>query len=152
MRDLSRKYEKALVRSVLHIFNNFFSDETAEEAYQTQSSSSGDHVWIEIAGSFSGEIVISLPHDTLVNLIRIFHPRSQEKTLMKHKNDVIGEMANLITGTFANQLQYLNHDIRLSPPEFDEEPIQMKALYHNINCSFMTTYGGFDVDLYYKEK
>ncbi len=151
MSDFSRKYEKALTRSVIHIFTNFFKDEQIQESFHTQTIKNDTKVWIEITGSFTGEIVITLKDETLKGLIRLFHPRVKEKTLLKHKDDVIGEMANLITGTFANQLQYLDHDIRLSPPEFEEDPIQMKALYNNINCSFNSSYGGFDVDLYYKD-
>lgn len=150
MGDLSRKYEKALVRSVIHIFTNFFQDEMIREEFSTQTVKQDTKVWIEISGTISGEIVISLRDETLAGLIRKFHPRVRDKSLDKYKDDVIGEMANLITGTFANQLQYVNHDIRLSPPEFEEDPIQMKALYNNINCSFTSNFGGFDVDLYYK--
>jgi CheY-specific phosphatase CheX len=151
MSDISKKYEKALVRSVIHIFTNFFSDESIKEEYSTQTSEDDTKVWIEISGTFAGEVEITLTKATLNGLIKKFHPRVQDRYLSKHKADVIGELANLITGTLANQLQYLNHDIRLSPPEFEEDPIQMKALYKNINCSFLCSYGGFDVDLYYKD-
>jgi hypothetical protein len=48
-------------------------------------------------------------------------------------------------------MQYDDHDIRLSPPEFNDDPIELKTLYSNVNLSFDSTYGGFDVDFYYKE-
>jgi hypothetical protein len=48
-------------------------------------------------------------------------------------------------------MQFENHEIILSPPEFNDDPISMKALYDNINLSFTSGFGGFDVDLYYKE-
>lgn len=78
-------------------------------------------------------------------------PDVKPQSIKKHHADVAGEIANMITGTFANQLQYINYHVRLSPPDFNDDPITVKALYDNINVSFQSSYGGFDVDLYYKE-
>jgi len=33
----------------------------------------------------------------------------------------------------------------------EEDPIALKTFYENINLSFKSSFGGFDVDLYYKE-
>ena len=74
------------------------------------------------------------------------------KVCIAEKPSVAGEIANLITGTFANQLQFDDYDIVLSPPEFNDDPILMKALYDNVNLSFSSSFGGFDIDLYYKEE
>ena len=73
------------------------------------------------------------------------------RAIRKNCPDVAGELANLITGTFANQMQFLNHELRLSPPEVEEDPITLKTFYENINLSFKSSFGGFDIDLYYKE-
>ncbi|NCN23688.1 MAG: hypothetical protein GW921_06060, partial [Gallionella sp.] len=76
---------------------------------------------------------------------------ASHQKIQKNSGDVAGELANLITASFANQLQYADHDILLTPPEFNEDPISMKALYENINLSFQSSFGGFDIDLYFRE-
>jgi CheY-specific phosphatase CheX len=142
-------YSKMLVRSVDHIFKNFLEDQTIEEVYETQSKG-GKKIVIEINGSLRGEIIINMPLNTLGMIARKFTNRSSSNE--KHYRDVAGEIANLITGSFANQMQFRNHSLLLSPPEFDDDPISMKALYDNINLSFTSSFGGFDIDFYYKER
>lgn len=146
----SERYSEFIVRSVDHIFKKFLQDEYIEEVYETQTGSEDHQVAVEIGGTLQGEIVINLPDHTLNLLTKKFI--GNRKSPKKHYGDVAGEIANLITGTFANQLQFDDHDITLSPPEFDDDPIAMKALYDNINLSFSSSYGGFDIDLYYKEE
>lgn len=145
----SERYSEFIVRSVDHIFKKFLQDESIEEVYETQTSEEDHQVAVEITGTLQGEIVINLPDNTLSLLTKKFI--GGKKGAKKHYGDVAGEIANLITGTFANQMQFDEHDIILSPPEFNDDPISMKALYDNINLSFSSSFGGFDVDLYYKE-
>ena len=66
--------------------------------------------------------------------------------------DIMGELANMITGTFANQLQYLNQEVLLNAPEFDEDPIPLKTLYENISFSYDTLFGEFDAEIYFREE
>ncbi len=146
------KYSKFIVRSVNHIFKRFLDDTSVEEVYESQSDVDAHQVAVEIDGTLSGEIIINLPKNTLNLITKKFVGGSGKGSLKSHYGDVAGEIANLITGTFANQLQYYNHDITLSPPEYNEDPISMKALYDNINVSFLSSFGGFDVDLYYRER
>ncbi|MFH0974384.1 MAG: chemotaxis protein CheX [Spirochaetota bacterium] len=148
------RYYNCIIRSVDHIFKNFFNDNTIKEVYKSQSSGKDAKVSIEIDGSLLGEIILNIPPGTLNLLIQKMIPDAKPnlKSLQKHYADVAGELANMITGTFANQLQFVEKDIRLSPPEFNSDPITMKTLYENINISFESRFGGFDVDLYYKEK
>ena len=143
-------YSKIIVRSVDHIFKKFLQDESIEEVYESFSGENNHQVAFEIGGTVQGEIVINLPDPTLNLLTKKFI--GNKKSAKKHYGDVAGEIANLITGTFANQLQFDDYDIVLSPPEFNDEPILMKALYDNVNLSFNSCFGGFDIDLYYKEK
>lgn len=147
------KYYKCIVRSVDHIFKNFFNDNSIEEVFDDQSSRNDPNVAVEINGTIKGEIIINIPTDTLNMLIKKLIPDigSNPRAMKKHHEDVAGELANMITGTFVNQLQFINHKVKVSPPEFNDDPISMKALYDNINVSFCSSYGGFDVDLYYKE-
>ncbi|MCU0846266.1 MAG: chemotaxis protein CheX [Spirochaetes bacterium] len=145
------RYSKYLVRSVNHIFKHFLDDNSVEEVYETQSSDKDPHVAVEIDGTLSGEIMINLPKKTLDLITRKFIRSDDPRYIRKSYNDVAGELANLITGTFANQMQYANHEIKLNAPEFNDDPITMKALYENINLSFNSIYGGFDIDFYYKE-
>jgi len=147
----SDRYSKFIVRSVNHIFKKFLGDQNISEVYEMQSDGNDHQVAVEINGTLKGEIIINLPETTLNLLTKKFVGSGNSRSIKKHYSDVAGEIANLITGTFANQMQFDNHDIILSPPEFNDDPISMKALYDNINISFTSSYGGFDVDLYYKE-
>ncbi len=147
------KYSRFIVRSVDHIFKNFLNDANVEEVYESQfSGDKGSSVAIEIEGTLSGELIFYMPVRTLDLITRKMVPHVSGKSIKKHHPDIAGEIANLISGTFANQLQFLKHNVRLSAPEFDDDPIALKAFYENINLSFKTSYGGFDIDLYYKEK
>jgi len=148
----SDRYSKFIVRSVNHIFKKFLDDQTIEEVYETQACEEDPQVAVEIDGTLKGEILINIPQETLKLITQKFVGSTNTRTIKKYYNDVAGEIANLITGTFANQMQYDDHDITLSPPEFNEDPISIKALYDNINLSFYSSYGGFDVDLYFKEE
>lgn len=144
-----RKYSTCLERSVKHIFKNFLNDSSINDVVEEQSDSSDFKVWIEIEGTIEGEIEIRLPEETLKNMTKKL---TAAKRVSKNSyKDVAGELANLITGTLANQLQYINHNLVLNPPEFDEDPIQLKTLYENICLSFVSKYGGFDIETYYKE-
>ncbi|MGV7929948.1 MAG: chemotaxis protein CheX [Spirochaetota bacterium] len=145
------RYSRFIVRSVDHIFKNFLNDPTIEEVYESQSSEVDRKVAIEIEGTISGELVINLPQKTLGLITRRMVQNDNPRALKKYYNDVAGELANLISGTFANQMQFLNHELRLSPPEVEEDPISLKTFYENINLSFKSSFGGFDIDLYYKE-
>lgn len=145
------RYSRFIVRSVDHIFKNFLNDHTIEEVYESQSTEVDRKVAIEIEGTISGELVINLPQKTLGLITRRMVQNDNPRTLKKYYNDVAGELANLISGTFANQMQFLNHELRLSPPEVEEDPIALKTFYENINLSFKSSFGGFDIDLYYKE-
>lgn len=151
MNDYDR-YSVLLVRAVKHIFKKFLDDNNLEEIYETQTSKSDPSAAVEIDGSLSGELIITFPIDTLASITAQFTGSSDHKVIGESLGDVAGEMANLITGTFANQMQYADQDILLSPPEFNEDPIEVKTLYENINLSFDSDFGGFDIDLYYKEE
>ncbi len=143
-------YSKVLIKSVRHIFSTLLKDKTIEEIYETQTSEQDPKVAVELNGSLQGEIIISLPSDTLKQISKFFVGTSKKRVTNNVVVDVGGELANLITGTFANLMQYAEHELLLSPPEFNEDPIQIKALYSNINLSFLSSYGGFDIDLYYR--
>ncbi|MCP4137716.1 MAG: chemotaxis protein CheX [bacterium] len=146
------RYSKLIVRSVNHIFSKFLDDDSIEEIYETQAGQHDPQVAVEIKGTIKGEIIINLPHTTLDHITKKFIGVSSSKNTIKNSHgDVAGELANLITGTFANQLQYVNHELVLSPPEFNDDPIEMKALFDNVNLSFSSSYGGFDIDLYFKD-
>jgi len=146
------RYSRYLVRSVNHIFKNFLGDTSVEEVYETQSRAKDPLVVVEINGTMKGEIIINLPKKTLDLITQKFISSDDVKTIRKYHGDVAGELANLITGTFANQMQFLKHDIKLNAPEFNDDPISIKTLYENINLSFNSKFGGFDIDFYFKEK
>lgn len=142
-------YSKIILRSVVHIFRQFLGDESIEEVYETQSRTDGIKAVVEINGTLRGEIIVTLPINTLNMITRQL--MKKDTAIKKYHADVAGEIVNMITGTFANQMQFKEHNLLLSPPFFNDDPIAMKALYENVNLSFTSGFGGFDIDLYYKE-
>jgi CheY-specific phosphatase CheX len=150
--NMHERYSRYLVRSVNHIFNHFLDDDTIDEVYEDQAEDKDPKVAVEVRGTLVGEIIINLPKKTLDQITMKFINSDDVKTIRKCHADVAGELANMITATFANQMQYIAHDLRLNAPEFNDDPITMKTLYENINLSFISKYGGFDIDFYFKIK
>ena len=143
-------YHKILTKSVNHIFNKFLDDDVTE-AFESQASEKDLLVAVEIDGTLSGELIINIPLKTIEQIAKKFMGKPKSKFSKSSSIDIAGELANLITGTFANLMQYAEHDIILSPPEFNDDPISIKTLYNNVNISFVSSYGGFDVDFYYRD-
>ncbi len=144
-------YSKILTKSVNHIFKKFLNDSYISEVFETQASDKDPQIAIEIMGTLKGELVINIPQKTLTQISRHFIGDPKAKITKSISADVAGELANLITGTFANLMQYAEHELVLSPPEFNEDPISIKALYDNVNMSFRSSFGGFDIDFYYRD-
>lgn len=144
-------YTKILTKSVNHIFKQFLNDTHISEVFESQASEKDHQVAVEIRGTLKGEVIINMPQKTLTQISRKFIGDPKAKITKSINADVAGELANLITGTFANLMQYADHDLILSPPEFNDDPISMKALYDNVNMSFTSSYGGFDIDFYYRD-
>jgi CheY-specific phosphatase CheX len=144
-------YSKCIARSVDHIFKNFLSDHSIEEIFETQSGPKDPSVAVEINGTLKGELIINMPESTLIAITKLFIGKSDKVSVKNSFHDVAGELANLITAAFANQLQYANHELLLNAPEFNDDPISVKALYENINLSFNSRFGGFDIDFYYRD-
>ena len=145
------KYAKFLLKAVKYIFKKFLEDENIKEVFELDRKGKINQIVIEFSGSLKGEIIIHLPQDTLKQITKKFIGTSDEKKLKQYYQDVGGEVVNQVTGTFANQMQYEGHNIILTPPEFNDDPILMKALYENINIYFDSSYGPFEVDLYFRE-
>jgi CheY-specific phosphatase CheX len=150
MKDYN-KYSKLVIRSVNHIFKNFLKDPSIKEILESQAQNGDPRVSIEIDGSIKGELIISFPAQTLNDITKFFFKGSAARSLKKHHEEVAGEIANLVTGTFANQLQFDNMDVRLSAPEYNDDTKTMRTLYDAINLSFDSGFGGFDVNLYYRD-
>ena len=144
------RYTRILARSVDHIFKNFLQDPDIREVFTSQSNQHDPKVTIELDGTLKGELIINFPESTLQQLTKNFFGNTKSN-LKKYYPDVAGEIANLITGTFINQLQFVKHNVKPSPPEYNEEQIPLKTLYENINLSFESRFGGFDIDFYYKD-
>lgn len=144
-------YSRILTKSINHIFKKFLNDSMIQEVFEAQAGHKDPQVAVEISGTLKGEVVINIPEKTLSQISKYFIGDPRAKLTRSVYADVAGELANMITGTFANLMQYANHDITLSPPEFNDDPITVKALYDNVNMSFNSSFGGFDVDLYYRD-
>jgi CheY-specific phosphatase CheX len=146
-----RKYNQCLERAVKHIFNNLFEDKTIDEVFDLSDFTSHCTVTIEIDGTLKGVLRIQLPAKTIKTLTKKFFPGIKAKDEISKVEDVAGEMGNLIAGTLANQLQFINHSIRLFPPEFGDDLVGLTTFYENINMIFDSRYGSFIVDLFYKD-
>ena len=147
-----RKFSQCLERSVKHIFTNLFGDASIDEVFDETPSAFGKTVMIEMDGTVKGALRIQLPEPTIKSLAKTIDPNAKGKQFSATAEDVAGEMGNLIAGTLVNQLQYINHSIKLFPPEFGDDLLGTTALYENVNMTFRSAYGAFVVDLYYKEK
>jgi CheY-specific phosphatase CheX len=145
------RFSLYIVRSVDHIFKTFLNDESIREVFEAQSTEDDHKVCIELQGTINGEIIINIPEKTLNRLTKKILPSINNRSIKRHHEEVAGEIANMITGTFANHLQFIKHNVRLSAPEYNDDPISLKTFYDNINLSFNSELGGFDIDLYYKE-
>ena len=146
-------YANLMTKSVNHIFQTLLNDQSLREIYDSSLREKEDSlkVAVEFKGTLRGEIVILFSKKTLTEIAKVFFSGTSSRVSKKMREDVAGELANLITGTFANQIQYLQHDILLSPPEINNDPIQIKALYDNINVPFESSFGKFEVDLFFKK-
>ncbi len=145
-------YSKGLINSVIHIFSNLFDDKTIKETVESKTTENDKRVWIEFNGSMRGEIIIITPKETLDKLVKKYNPKARGKKIESDYNDVLGEVANLIAGTLANQLQYYNHTVIPTPPEFEEDPIPMKTLFESVSLSFTSGFGHFDIEAYIRDK
>ena len=143
-------YSKILTKSVNHIFKKFLNDNSIVEVYESQAKKNDPLVAVEIRGTLYGEITINMPQKTLDQISKKFIGNQKAKVSKSTSVDIAGELANLISGTFVNLMQYAEHDLTLLPPEFNDDPINMKTLYDNVNISFTSSFGGFDVDFYYR--
>ncbi|MGL4368442.1 MAG: chemotaxis protein CheX [Spirochaetota bacterium] len=147
-----RKFSQCLERSVKHIFTNLFGDSSIDEVFDENPVSFGKTVMIEMDGTVKGALRIQLPEPTIRSLAKTIDADAKGKKFSAVAEDVAGEMGNLIAGTLVNQLQYINHSIKLFPPEFGDDLLGTTALYENVNMTFRSSFGAFVVDLYYKEK
>jgi CheY-specific phosphatase CheX len=152
MADNYRKYNMCLERSVKHIFTNLFNDPTIDEIFEKDRVAGGCTVLIEMDGTLKGALRIRLPHATIRSLTKKINPKLKGAKITEHIEDIAGEMGNLIAGTFANQLQFIDHTIRLFPPEFGDDLVGITTFYDNINMIFESKYGILAIDLFYKEK
>lgn len=151
MSENYRKYSKCLERSVKHIFENFLNDQSVSSIAK-ECGKCDYKVWLEIEGSFCGEILLKFPEVTIKKITEKMHPGIKGKALKQAAVDLTGELANMITGTFANQMQFLNHELLLNAPEFENDPIPLKALYDNITLSFESEFGYFDAELFFRNE
>ena len=151
MSENYRKYSKCLERSVKHIFTNFLGDASVKTV--AEACKKADYkVWLEIEGSFCGEIFLKFPDGTMKKITEQLYSDVKGKALKQASMDIMGELANMITGTFANQLQFLNHDLILNAPEFENDPIPMKALYENISLTFESDFGLFEAEVFFRNE
>jgi CheY-specific phosphatase CheX len=144
------RYTRILARSVDHIFKHFLYDNDIKEVFTNQSTPNDPRVTIQLDGTMKGELIINFPEQTLHQLTKNFFINAKGN-IKKYYPDVAGEVANLIAGTFINQLQFIKHNLKPSPPEYNEEHTTLKTLYQNINLSFESRFGSFDLDFYYKD-
>lgn len=144
------KYQKCFERSVKHIFEHFLGDPSIHSVVESQRARKNHSVWVEVDGSFNGEVHLCFPESTMKEITALVAQGETGKSAKQIIHDVAGELGNMITGTFANQLQYLNHTIRLCAPEFEEDPIPLKTFYDNVSLSFNSRFGGFDAEVYFK--
>ena len=146
-----QQYSLCLERAVKHIFTSLFGDPSVDEVFEAPPIKSAYTVLLEMDGTMKGALKIQLPKKTIRALAQKMFTNSSASQIEEHSEDIAGEMANQIAGTFSNQLQFIKHSIRLFPPEFGEDLVGLTTFYENINMVFESKYGNFEIDLYYKD-
>lgn len=146
-------YRNYLTKSVYHIFKNLLQDAGIESVYDNPTSSSLLRISVDMRGSIKGEILFHYPRNTIKNVFHAMNGANAPKRISKETLvDVASELSNMITGTFVNQMQFVDHNIDVSPPELQEDDEEyIRTLYENVNLSFRGQMGTFDIDFYYRE-
>ncbi len=146
-------YSNYLAKSVHHIFRNLFADSNIEIVYDSQIDNNMLSVSVDMAGSIKGELILHFPKKTVLSIYHfMYSPKKGARISADALIDVASELSNMITGTFVNQMQFIDHQLDVSPPELlDGQEEYIRTLYENVNLSFRSSYGGFDLDFYFRE-
>lgn len=139
-----------LFRAVDHIFSNFLQDKVQ---LVMESSVAGQVllVSVDLRGSIKGELIYRYSKETIKKAMKHISPN--KRGTKENLEDVASELSNMITGSFINQLQYADYELRVTPPEIQEgDEEYVRALYESLALSFTSSMGPFDMDLYYREE
>ncbi len=150
-----KEYSNMLYQSVRHIFRNFVKEDV-ETVLENSIPSKKISVSVDMIGSLKAELIFHYPHETIKNIMNQM-TAGNDKTSTKRKTvsileDVACEISNMMSGTFINHLQFIGHDLDVTPPEIQEgDEDYVRSLYESVSLSFSSEVGFFDVDFYYRE-
>ncbi len=71
---------------------------------------------IGITGSISGEVVYSMGYSMVTKIAEILAPGLTEEQLKSEYKDIVGELANMITGNAMNLFAYSGKQIDITTP------------------------------------
>jgi len=71
---------------------------------------------IGITGSISGEVVYSMGYSMVTKIAEILAPGLNEEQLKNEYKDIVGELANMITGNAMNLFAYSGKQIDITTP------------------------------------
>jgi len=71
---------------------------------------------IGITGSISGEVVYSMGYSMVTKIAEILAPGLNEEQLKSEYKDIVGELANMITGNAMNLFAYSGKQIDITTP------------------------------------
>jgi chemotaxis protein CheX len=107
---------------------------------------------VRATGDYKGVVVYSMKYDTGWKLIYQLFPEKPPAEAKKEFADIIGEIANMITGNAATLLVSKNREIILSPPIVIEDITRSKHPVFNVKIptiaiNFYSPYGVLEANV-----
>lgn len=110
-------------------------------------------IGLTVQGAATGRVVYSLNIETVVKIVQRLMPGSSREAVMNEYKDVLGELANMITGNAVNIFLKSGADIEISVPEVVDTRVaklnvdERIALCLNLYC----TYGLLEVNIAFQD-
>jgi chemotaxis protein CheX len=73
-------------------------------------------IMIGITGAVSGEVVFSMDQNMVLKIVKVLAPSIKEEDVKSEYKDIVGELANMITGNAMNLFAYSGKRIEMTTP------------------------------------
>ena len=83
------KYQKCFERSVKHIFEHFLGDPSIHSVVESQRARKNHSVWVEVDGSFNGEVHLCFPESTMKEITAKPANRPNRSSMMLRASSAI---------------------------------------------------------------
>lgn len=114
---LNIEYINPFIVSASKVFNSLLNIDLKKGKVQAVDTIDPTHeviINIEINGAMTGFVIYSLSFHTVIKIAEVLVPGLSEEMIRQEYKDIIGEVANMITGNAVSMLT--DKDIQLSTP------------------------------------